>query len=172
MDLSRSQCILYTWTNWTCIFPVESNEKLPCILYMSAYCTRYFTVLNFTFRISCKETIVDTNPRRCVCILCYKPSTINPIIIMNSQYSNPTACSLYMYCLKGSSRQKSRRLNITTNTVGPITSRSKYLWLWQLAIIISTQMINVERLCRSRLVGWLVFNGTFSTKRLYHAIGE
>ena len=21
-------------------------------------------------------------------------------------------------------------------------------------------------------VGWLVFNGTFSTKRLYHAIGE
>ena len=23
-----------------------------------------------------------------------------------------------------------------------------------------------------RLVGWLVFNGTFSTKKLYHAIGE
>ena len=38
-DFSRSRCILYTWT---CIFPVNSNEKSPSILYTSAYYTRDF----------------------------------------------------------------------------------------------------------------------------------
>jgi len=36
-DSSRSRCVLYTWTS---IFPVYSNEKSPCVLYMSAYCTQ------------------------------------------------------------------------------------------------------------------------------------
>ena len=37
----RKGCILYTWT---CLFPVDSNEKSHSILYTSAYCTGDFAV--------------------------------------------------------------------------------------------------------------------------------
>jgi len=40
-DFSRIPCVLYTWT---CIFPIDSNEKSPCISEMTVYYMRDFMV--------------------------------------------------------------------------------------------------------------------------------
>ena len=51
-DFTRSHCILYTWT---CIFPINSNEKSPCVLYTNVYRRRHFMVHHWLIPISEKN---------------------------------------------------------------------------------------------------------------------